>query len=212
VRDEHERVAELGPHELELLLQDLAHLRIERAERLVREEDLGPAGERPRERGSMAHAPRELVRLDVGERREAHLREPAGGRLPDLVGSETLQPERVLDVLSHAEPGEERRVLEQQRTIGSGLEDRATIQRNLAGIGPLETGEQVQDRRLAAAGGPDQADELARADVEGDVVEHGHLGARPRRERLPHPAERELDGRGSGSGTIERAREVVIAT
>src|SRR6185436_16937193 len=105
-----------------------------------------------------------------------------------------------LDVLAHAEPGEERRVLEQQRAIGSGLEDRATIQRNLADIGPLEPGEQVQDRRLAAAGRPDQADELARADVEGDVVEHGHLGAGARREGLPHPAERELDGARLGFG------------
>src|SRR5262245_47222231 len=55
VGDEHERVAELGPHLLKLGLQDLAHLGVQRAERLVGQQHLRPARQRPGERGAMAH-------------------------------------------------------------------------------------------------------------------------------------------------------------
>ena len=38
-------------------------------------------------------------------------------------------------------------------------------------VGPFEPGDEVQQRRLAASGWTDQADELPRRDVEADVVE-----------------------------------------
>src|SRR5207248_7703126 len=47
----------------------------------------------------------------------------------------------------------------------------------LAGAGLVEAGDQVQQRGLAAAGGADQAHELALVDVERDAVEGEGVGA-----------------------------------
>jgi hypothetical protein len=47
---------------------------------------------------------------------------------------------------------------------------------DLAGGGVDETGDHAEERGLAAAGGPEEEEELAGIDVEGDVVDGGAPG------------------------------------
>jgi hypothetical protein len=63
-------------------------------------------------------------------------------------------------------------VLEDDRAVGSGLGDRLAVEHDAAGIGPDEAADDVEERRLAAAGVADDRDELAVRDVEVDAAEH----------------------------------------
>src|SRR3954463_9597016 len=51
----------------QILAEDHARLLVERAERLVHEQDLGLQAEGPRERGALAHAARKLSGIMVGK-------------------------------------------------------------------------------------------------------------------------------------------------
>jgi hypothetical protein len=67
-----------------------------------------------------------------------------------------------------------------RRHIGHVL----AIDQDAPGAGPLEAGEQAQQRGLAAAGRPQQGEQLVGADLERDVVDRGNLAkplARPPR-------------------------------
>ena len=55
----------------QLVLQLLARHRVERAERLVHQQELGIVGEHARDRDALLHAARELVRIGVGEALQA---------------------------------------------------------------------------------------------------------------------------------------------
>ena len=61
-------------------------------------------------------------------------------------------------------PGCELRLLPEQGDAGAGVEA------DLAVVGPVEAGEDAQQRRLADAVGPDQADALAGVQLEADVL------------------------------------------
>ena len=85
VRDVDERDAEVALQRLEEDLHLLAQLQVERAERLVEEEDRRAVDDRARERDALALAARELHRLPVAEARQTHalehlLRRARGGR------------------------------------------------------------------------------------------------------------------------------------
>ena len=62
------------------------------------------------------------------------------------------------DVLCDGQPREQRRLLEHHRYAPVDLDG--------AGARRFESGDEVEDRRLAAPGGADQADELASLDVQ----------------------------------------------
>ena len=65
-----------APELQQLVFHQLPRLDVERRERLVHEQDLRIEDQHLRERGALAHAARELVRVAVAEAREAHAREP----------------------------------------------------------------------------------------------------------------------------------------
>ena len=81
VGDEDEGDADLALHLLQLDLHLLAQLEVERAERLVEQQHLGPVDQRPGQRDPLPLAARELVRLAVGEPLEPHGRQRLVGAL-----------------------------------------------------------------------------------------------------------------------------------
>jgi hypothetical protein len=87
---------------------------------------------------------------------------PAPG--PPLALADALQAQRELDVLRGGEPGQQRRLLEHQRRPRPGTSTVPSSARR--------AGDEVEQRRLAAAGGAEQADELALRRPQADVVEH----------------------------------------
>ena len=70
--DEDERDADLALDLLQLDLHLLAELEVERAERLVEQQHLGPVHQRAGQRDPLPLAARELVRLAVAEPVEPH--------------------------------------------------------------------------------------------------------------------------------------------
>ena len=79
------------------------------------------------------------------------------------------------DVLGHGEIGEGLELLEGARdaaagdAVGPQAGDLAAVEEDAAGVGRLEAGDQVEQRRLAGAVGADDAEDLALVDIEGDV-------------------------------------------
>ena len=90
------------------------------------------------------------------------------------------------------------------------------IDQDAAGARPLEAGEQAQQRRLAAAGRPQQREELVGADLERYLVDRGDLAeplARPLDaddRRVRHPSH--AFGRPAGSGRCSRIAITVRST
>ena len=69
-----------------------------------------------------------------------------------------------------------------------------------SGIRDIESADQPQQRRLAAAGRAEQGDDLAGADLEVDVAQHGAHAAAGLRERAPDAAQAHPEGGGAHGG------------
>ena len=113
VGDEHHRLAVGAPQVEQQVAHDLARLRIERAERLVHQQDLRIADQHLREADALALSARQHVRIAVAEAREADAGEPFLGARARIGFRRAgdLQPDR--DVLQRGLPGKQRLGLEQ---------------------------------------------------------------------------------------------------
>ncbi len=174
MRDDHEGDAGLVLDVGDLELRLLAQLLVERAERLVEQQNLGLPGERPRESHALALAAGKLVRLALRERRQLHEIE----HLPDPVAAlglgHGLVLEAIADILLHAHMREERVGLEHhvhRPVIGRHVRHVLTVDEDLAARGRLEAREHAQQRRLAAARSAEKGEELALDDVDRHIVD-----------------------------------------
>nr|BFF22215.1 hypothetical protein GCM10025732_01800 [Glycomyces mayteni] len=162
--DEHAREALAREEAADLLVEALAGDLVEGAEGLVEEEQLGLDGERAGDGGAHAHAAGELGGAVLREVRQADPfdRVEGGGAALGLGDAGEFGGE--LDVAGDGAPGQERGLLEDVAEAAGADLDRA-------GGGGLEPGREAEHRGLAAAGGADEGDEFAGADLQVDVVE-----------------------------------------
>ena len=153
VGDEDERDPELGLERLELDLEVLAQLRVERAQRLVEQQHARPQHQRARERDALllparqliGLAPRELGHVDQLER----LADPLGALL--LAELVVLEPER--DVLRHVEVREQRVALEHRVDVAlmrGHARDVAPVEQDAPAGRALEAGDHAQRGGLPA--------------------------------------------------------------
>jgi hypothetical protein len=162
------QVPEFGPH---LHPQG----RIEVRERLVHQEHLWPPHQRPTERDALPLAARERGRPAVEQWREAeqvgNLGHPRAGLLLRLAPH--LRAER--EVLPHGHVREQRVALEHHRDVarlGRDRIDHGIVDPDAPVCRPLKSRQHSQARRLPAAGGAHQDEELAVRDVEVQVLDH----------------------------------------
>ena len=101
------------------VLEPLAGERVERAERLVAQQDRRVARERACEGGALTHACRQLVWLPARGPSDADPGQPSRGPLVALLRWDVREPEREVHVPSHREPGEQRGLLEEHGAIGT---------------------------------------------------------------------------------------------
>ena len=158
-----------------------AELGVEVRQRLVHEEDLRLADDRPAHRDPLALATGERLRLAA----EVLLQLEQLRRLLDppvdlgLRGLAQLQRER--HVLVHRHVRVEGVVLEDHRDV-AGLRrevgDVPLVDVDRAVVDILQAGEHPQAGGLAATGGADQDEELPVADLQVELVDRGALGAR----------------------------------
>src|SRR5215831_12114239 len=76
-----------------------------------------------------------------------------------------------LDVFSHCQPWKQSVFLEDENAVGTRPLDRLAVDGDFTGGLGMKSCNQVQERRLAATGGPDDADEFSRLNLKIDLVE-----------------------------------------
>jgi hypothetical protein len=171
-RESQQDAAAAGPPDADQqLLHALARQAVERAERLVHQQDRGLGRERAGDADPLAHAARELVGGRPGEALEPDQGQQLPGPLAPPPPAPALQLEAEGDVVLHRRPGQQRVLLEDDAAVGARAGDLGTVDRDRAGAERQEAGDGVEQGRLPAAGGAERHQDLARADVERDVVE-----------------------------------------
>src|SRR4029079_14799051 len=108
-------------------------------------------------------------------------------------------------VAVNVEPGEQRGLLEHHESRAAGTFNPRIVREHLAGVGPREPGNDVEQGRLPATARTDETHEFAGRNVKRDLVERMHAGAaraEPLRylaQRQPRwPARIDVDGRHHG--------------
>ena len=166
VRDEDDREAQLAKEVVELAAHGRPGMGVERRERLVEEQHVRVAGERPRERDALTLAARDLPGPGIGEPSDP---EP----LEQPVDRATITS-AVRDVPPHAQVREQRVVLEHEpdrpalrRHVDAtcGVEPRHAVECDAAAPRPEEPRDGPQDARLARPRRPDER-ERPRRDLE----------------------------------------------
>src|SRR5215211_4556851 len=170
VRDEQDRHPVLLAHPQHEVLEVAARLRVDRGERLVHQQDLRLIGKRAGDRHPLLHPARELPRVAVDEARQSDrldrlLDEPR--RLPL---AELLVAQRQRDVAAHGHPRQQRArvLLEDERHLRRRAAHAPALDLDAAGARLEQAGHALEQGRLAAAGGADDADELLLVDPEAD--------------------------------------------
>src|SRR5262249_25826412 len=95
--------------------------------------------------------------------------EPFRARAP-LGLSELHQLERILDVVDRAQPRKQRLAIVLEDVAELGLAQRLAAEKNLAGIAGDETGNQVDQRALAATVRAEHRDEFSARDVQVEPI------------------------------------------
>ena len=178
MRDEDAGDVQLVVQPAQPAAQLLAHLGVERAERLVQQQHLRLDRQRAGQRDALALAAGELVRIAVGEPVELHQLQQLEHLAPDLLGGRPLRaplhPQAEGDVLEHRHVPEQRVVLEHEAdlalahvAVGRVL----AVEQHAAAVGRLQAGDDAQQRGLAAARRPQQRHQLARGERQADIVQ-----------------------------------------
>ena len=97
---------------------------------------------------------------------EVHALQHLADRRRRLGARHALQPERQPDIVEDAGPGQQRRLLEHEADVGAA-EEAAPRQSSMPEVGVDRPAISLQRRRLAAAGRPEQAEEIAFAGSSG---------------------------------------------
>ncbi|GFJ96493.1 hypothetical protein Prum_101350 [Phytohabitans rumicis] len=178
----HEDRGEVGALDprLEELLHPYPQHRVERAERLVHQQQRRVGDQDAPELHALPHAAGQLPRVPVEPVAEADARGHLGGPLAPLHPRYALDLERKRDVAHDRLPRQ------QGLPLGDVPDARMQLAPLLAEVPELPAGDlqqagaDVQDRGLAAAAGPDHADEAALLDGEVDAHHRrtGHVLAR----------------------------------
>ena len=203
VRHVDERDADLLLQVDELDLHLLAQLRVEGGERLVEQQERRVGHERARDRDALPLAARQLVRHALAEAGEPHVLERLGDLRRHVRGRHLRHLQRERDVAFDGHVREQRVALEHRahRTaLRRAADEVLAVEHDAAGVGQVEARDHPQERRLAAAGGPQQREELARLDGEADVVDGGEV-AEPARDPLDFE---QRHGRDPPSATVGR--------
>src|SRR5579884_1009922 len=180
----------------ELRLHEPARLRIERAEGFVHQQDRRIEGERARNRGALLHAAGKLRGIAVLEALQADELDEVLRALLALRLRHPLPLETVENVAAHRLPRKQGEVLEDDAAIGAGARDFLAVDRDAAGLDRQEAADEIEQRRLAAAGRTEQRDEFAVRNLERDLIERQHLASARRTIDVAHVLEEYLRGRG----------------
>lgn len=166
----------------DLLLHVAPDQRVERAERLVEQQDFGVHGERPRQSDALLLTAGELAGTPVLHAFEADLGDDLLGLLAALAPADALDFEPVRDVVEHGPVRQEAEVLEDHRGAVAAQfaqprlvhgADVLAVDDDRAGRRLDEPGQTAYEGRLARAGQAHDDEDLALAHIEAHVPDGG---------------------------------------
>ncbi len=175
VGDEQEGNAHLRLNALELDLHLLAQLEIERAQRLIEQQQLGTIHQRPRQRHALLLPAGKLAGPTCFMPGERHEFEHLAYTALDLTLGHTLAAQAECHVVGHAQMRKQRVRLEHRVDVAPvrrQLRDVRAAQQDASQTGKLEAAHHIERGGLAAARGTEQAEKLARGNVQRQVVHH----------------------------------------
>ncbi len=173
-------------------MHERARLRIERAEWLVHQKDIGIEGKRTGDRGALLHAAGQLRWVAVFEAAQSHEIDKRLRPAFALGARHALPFESVEDVGADRLPRKQRKMLEYNAAIGTGRRDRLPFHDDAAGFGRQKSADQIKQRGFAAAGGAEQGHKFARAHVKRNVGQRQHRSAARRPIGMVHPFDDDL--------------------
>ena len=205
VRDEDDRLLDLGVQAQEVVLQPVAGDRVDRAERLVHQHDRLVGGHRSGNADALALAAGELARVALGVAllEADELEQLADARADALLGP-AQQPRHGPDVVLDAHVREQADLLEDVADpppqLGQFEAAHALPADRDVALGDVDQAvDHLHRGRLAAARRPDEHADLARGHVQRQLADGRRLAARI---SLGHPAE--LD-RGRGAAWVRHS-------
>ena len=175
MRDEDERDADLLLDVFELLLHLLAQLQVERAERLIEQQHARLVDERAGDGDALLLAAGKLGHVAVSVVLKAHKAQHTHDLLLDDVLRLFLERQAEGDVVVNVHVGEESVLLEDGvdlALVGRDADDVLAVEEYLALARLQKAAENAQKRRLAAARGAEQRDELIFVNVKRDALEN----------------------------------------
>ncbi len=182
VGDEEDGGSDLLLETLEFEIEVFAGEGVEGGEGFVHEKHARLEDERAGKSDTLAHTAGELVDRPVFETAEADFLQHLLGFVSSRRGRHVGLAEAEFDVLLDGEPGEERAVLEDKASVWAGALDLFPIDENFSPIRGLQSGDEVEEGRFAAARGADEHDQFAGLDGEVDVfkgLDAGFAGVEP---------------------------------
>ncbi len=156
----------LQPEPLDQLLHLDAGQRIQRAQWFVQQQQAWLVDQRAGQRHALLLPAGQGRRPLVGAFGQADLGQRLFGPWPPVAGKAQA------DVVDHALPGQQARVLEHQPDIVADVGQRSVAGQHFAPARLVQPGQQAQQGALAAAAATDHGDELARRDVQVDALKH----------------------------------------
>ncbi len=158
---------------------------IERAERLVHQQDLRLDHQRAHQRRALPHAARQRRRIGFLKTLQSRLRDAGRDARLLLRGGYARKLQAIADIGADRAPRKQRVALKDITDIGRRLagNHRHAVDQDLAAARPDQRRDHVEDGALARAGRPEQGDEFAAADAERNIA-HGLDGRARQLERF----------------------------
>jgi len=179
--------------------------RVERGEGLVEDEHRLAGDERAQEGDPLAHPARELGRPGALEAGQAEALEEAARLDPRLAAADATVAQRQRRVVDRAQPGEQHVALRQEGAAGEAVGrifGPAHPDRPAAGL--LQTRDQLEQGRLAAARGPDHAEDAVLGHLEVEPLDRLEVAVGVAHASDRDPGERRIVAgrRWSGNGEL----------
>jgi hypothetical protein len=143
---------------------------VQRTERFVEQQDVGPDRESARDGDALLLAARQELRVTRGMFLQLHLRQELPRDHLRIAGGPPVALEHEGNVLFDREPVDQARLLEDDAEIDVVA---SLLEGDVAARGKVEDRHEVQQRRLAAARCADQRDQFAGLHGHAQTVEHG---------------------------------------
>ena len=184
VGDEHDRFPVFLPQTQEVVLHQFTGLDVERAERLIHQEDRRADDQALRQRHPLPHAAGELVGKAALESREPHAAQPPAGLVPGAAGRPAVEERPEHDVLERGLPRQQDVLLEQVGGVTVDLLEGRAERQDPAARGAEQAGGQAEDGGLSAPGRADDRQKLPESDGERHALD-GRIRGPSRESEMP---------------------------